>query len=60
MCRVVVEIDGEKHVLVKKKEELQPCNECSIYRFCKRGEWKEWICECLTDGESGYIFEKEE
>ena len=57
MCRVVVEIDGEKQVLVKKKEELQPCNECSIYGFCKRGEW---VCECLTDGESGYIFEKEE
>ena len=57
MAKVVIEVDGKRHVLVKKKRELQPCNECSIYEICKRGEW---ICECLTDGESGYIFEKEE
>ena len=57
MAKVVIEVDGKRHVLVKQKRELQPCNECSIYDICKRGEW---ICECLTDGESGYIFEKEE
>lgn len=54
--KIVVEIDGKRHVLVHKKEDLQPCNECSIYGFCKRGEW---VCECFTDGASCFIFEKE-
>lgn len=54
MKRIIVEIDGVRHELVKSKGS-QPCNDCSIYEHCKNGEW---VCECLSDS-SHYIFKKE-
>lgn len=53
MKRIIVEIDGVRHKLVKSKE-LQSCKYCSIYKNCKQGEW---VCECLSNS-SHYIFKQ--
>lgn len=55
MARVVVEIDGERHILVKDKKGFDCEKDCSLRDYCLM--WKDTICNAF---EKGYHFEKEE
>ena len=55
MARVVVEIDGERHILVKDKKSIDCDKDCSLRDYCLM--WKDTICNAFGEG---YHFEKEE
>lgn len=55
MARVVVEIDGERHILTKDKDDIDCDKDCSLREHCLM--WKDIICNAFGEG---YHFEKEE
>ena len=61
MARVIVEIDGERHILVKDKKGIDCDKDCSLRDYCLMWNyclmWKDTICNAFGEG---YHFEKEE
>lgn len=55
MTKVIVEIDGERHRLVKDNKGIGCGRGCSLRDYCLM--WKDTICNAF---EKGYHFEKEE
>ena len=55
MTKVIVEIDGERHRLVKDNKGIGCGMGCSLRDYCL--VWKDTICNAF---EKGYHFEKEE
>lgn len=55
MTKVIVEIDGERHRLVKDKDDIDCVKDCSLYKFCFG--YDDTICDSFG---YGYHFEKEE
>ena len=57
MSRVVVEIDGERHVLKKDRTFELECEGCSMKDRCNR---LEAVCSIFKENGGSYHFEKEE
>ena len=55
MTKVIVEIDGERHRLVKDKYGIDCDKDCSLRDYCLM--WKDTICNAFGEG---YHFEKED
>ena len=55
MAKVIVEIDGKRHRLVKDKDDIDCDKDCSLRDYCLM--WKDTICNAFGEG---YHFEKEE
>ena len=56
MARVVVEINGERHVLVKDRTFEMECSTCSLRDKCNR---LEAICSIFKEHGGSYHFIKE-
>lgn len=54
MARVVVEIDGERHILIKDKGAFE-CDDCSLVAYCDQIDG---MCVQFGDA-SGYHFVKD-
>ena len=54
MTKVIVEIDGERHRLVKDKDEIDCAKDCSLCTFCFGHD--DTICDSFGEG---YHFEKD-
>ena len=58
MARVVVEINGERHILTKDKGSFElECVKCSLTDKCNR---LEAICSIFKEYGGSYHFEREE
>lgn len=57
MARVVIEINGERHILKKDRAFGIECAECSLQEVCNR---LEAICSIFKEHGGSYHFEKEE
>lgn len=55
MTKVIVEIDGKRHRLVKDKKDIDCSKDCSLRDYCYTQP--DTICNVF---DSGYHFEKEE
>lgn len=54
MTKVIVEIDGERHRLVKDKDDIDCAKDCSLCTFCFGND--DTICDSFGEG---YHFEKD-
>ena len=57
MARVVVEIDGERHILKKDRGFELECSGCSLQDKCNK---LEAICSIFKEHGGSYHFEKED
>ena len=57
MARVVVEIDGERHILKKDRGFKLECSGCSLQDKCNK---LEAICSIFKEHGGSYHFEKED
>lgn len=55
MDKVVIEINGVRHALVKNSQKWEDCNECSLCDFC-REHW-DLLCNLFEDGDFHYEIE---